>query len=302
MIRLVPRGKDARLWRPPAHWRLLGFCLLVVVALILFEGFATHTIGVSAEPHDPFGGPAPLAHSRPILTARGHRLVSTEPAPGRRIALTFDDGPDLRWTPRIAAILRREHVPATFFVIGSQAARNPGIVRLLVRDGDELGNHTFTHVALSNGPTWQARTQLELTEAVLVGITGHYTRLVRPPYSATTDAVTVAQEHELARLAGSRYLIVLANYDSQDWQRGPVASILRRASPPGGTGGIVMLHDGGGDRSHTVAALRDLIPRLRARGFRFVTVPTKSVVASRMAASRSRASSTPLRSVMSSTT
>src|SRR5437764_8452582 len=135
MIRLVPRGKDARLWRPPAHWRLLGFCLLVVVALILFEGFATHTIGVSAEPHDPFGGPAPLAHSRPILTARGHRLVSTEPAPGRRIALTFDDGPDLRWTPRIAAILRREHVPATFFVIGSQAARNPGIVRLLVRNG-----------------------------------------------------------------------------------------------------------------------------------------------------------------------
>src|SRR5207248_6239816 len=249
-----------------------GFCLLVVSALILFEGFATHTIGVSAEPRDDFGGPAPLAHSRPILTARGDRLVSSEPVPGRRIALTFDDGPDPRWTPRIAAILRREHVPATFFVIGSQAARNPGIVRLLVRDGDELGNHTFTHVALSNGPTWQARTQLELTEAVLVGITGHYTRLVRPPYSATTDAVTVAQEHELARLAGSRYLIVLANYDSQDWQRGPVASILRRASPPGGTGGIVMLHDGGGDRSHTVAALGELIPQLQARGFRFVTV------------------------------
>jgi cellulose synthase/poly-beta-1,6-N-acetylglucosamine synthase-like glycosyltransferase/peptidoglycan/xylan/chitin deacetylase (PgdA/CDA1 family) len=275
-LRLVPRRRDERLrrrlWRPPAHWRLLAFCLIVVLALILFEGFATHTIGVSAEPHDALGGPAPLAHSRPILTARGDRLVSNEPAAGRRIALTFDDGPDPRWTPRIAAILRREHVPATFFVIGSQAARNPGIVRLLVHDGDELGNHTFTHVALSNGPIWQARTQLELTEAVLVGITGHYTRLVRPPYSATTDAITVTEEHAIARVVGSRYLIVLANFDSQDWRRGPVASIVRQASPPGGTGGIVMLHDGGGDRSHTVAALRELIPRLRARGFRFVTV------------------------------
>src|SRR5207248_5872342 len=242
------------------------------LVVLTFEGISVHTIGASAESRGLSGAAAPLTGSRPLLAARGGRLVSVEPPPGRRVALTFDDGPDPRWTPRIAAVLRAEHVPATFFVIGSQAARNPGIVRLLVRDGDELGNHTFTHVALSNGPTWQARTQLELTEAVLVGITGHYTRLVRPPYSATTDAVTVAQEHELARLAGSRYLIVLANYDSQDWQRGPVASILRRASPPGGTGGIVMLHDGGGDRSHTVAALRDLIPRLRARGFRFVTV------------------------------
>jgi cellulose synthase/poly-beta-1,6-N-acetylglucosamine synthase-like glycosyltransferase/peptidoglycan/xylan/chitin deacetylase (PgdA/CDA1 family) len=276
MPRLASREKDARLhprlWRPPAHWRLLGFCLLVVSALILFEGFATHTIGVSAEPRDSFGGPAPLAHSRPILIARGDSLLSNEPLAGRRIALTFDDGPNPRWTPQIAAILRQEHVHATFFLIGSQAARHPGIVRMLVRDGNELGNHTFTHVALSNGPSWQARAQLELTEAVLVGITGHYTRLVRPPYSATADAVTVTEEHDLARVAGKRYLIVLANFDSQDWLRGPVPSIVRRASPPGTTGGIVMLHDGGGNRSHTVAALRELIPRLRARGFRFVTV------------------------------
>ena len=103
MPRLVPRSRDAglrrRLWRPPAHWRLLGFCLLVVSALILFEGFATHTIGVSAEPHDALGGPAPLAGSRPILRARGDRLVSVQPRSGRRVALTFDDGPDPRWTP-----------------------------------------------------------------------------------------------------------------------------------------------------------------------------------------------------------
>jgi cellulose synthase/poly-beta-1,6-N-acetylglucosamine synthase-like glycosyltransferase/peptidoglycan/xylan/chitin deacetylase (PgdA/CDA1 family) len=251
---------------------LLSFCFVVVAVAILFEGIATHTVGASAEPHEAVGGQAPLARSRPILSARGSRLVSIQPPPGRRIALTFDDGPDPRWTPKIAAILRRGHVPATFFVIGSEVARHPDLVRLLVRDGNELGNHTFTHVALSNGPGWQGRLQLDLTEAAIVGITGHYTRLVRPPYSATPDAVTSQDERDLAALAGRRYLIVLANYDSQDWTRPGVAKIVHDASPPGRTGGIVMLHDGGGNRSGTVAALARLIPLLRARGFRFVTV------------------------------
>ena len=199
-------------------------------------------------------------------------MVSSQPPPGRRIALTFDDGPDPAWTPKIAAILRREHVPATFFVVGSEAARHPDLIRLLVRDGDEIGNHTFTHVALSNGPSWERRLQLDLTEAVLVGITGHYSRLVRPPYSATPDAVSDQDERKLAALAGHRYLIVLADNDSEDWRRGGVADIVSNVSPQGTTGGIVMFHDGGGDRSQTVAALQQLIPALRARGFRFVTV------------------------------
>jgi len=258
--------------RIPAHWRLVSFCFVVAVVAILFEGIATHTVGPSAEPRQALGGPAPLVHSRPILAASGSHLVSTQPSPGRRVALTFDDGPDPRWTPKIAAILRRNHVPATFFVIGSEAARHPDLVRLLVRDGNELGNHTFTHVALANGSGWQRRLQLDLTEATIAGITGHYTRLVRPPYSATPDSVSRRDERELATLAGRRYLIVLANYDSEDWSRPGIAKIVNAASPPGTTGGIVMFHDGGGNRSETVAALKQLIPQLRARGFRFVTV------------------------------
>jgi len=259
--------------RVPAHWGLISFCFVVAAVAILFEGIATHTVGASGVGAPEAGGAqAPLAKSRPILSARGSRLVSTQPPPGRRIALTFDDGPDPRWTPKIAAILRREHVPATFFVVGSEAARHPDLVRQLVRDGNELGNHTFTHVALWNGPGWQRRLQLDLTEAVIVGITGHYTRLIRPPYSATPDAVTSQDESALASLAGRRYLIVLANFESQDWARPGVAKIVRDASPPGSTGGIVMFHDGGGNRNETVVALERLIPQLRARGFRFVTV------------------------------
>jgi cellulose synthase/poly-beta-1,6-N-acetylglucosamine synthase-like glycosyltransferase/peptidoglycan/xylan/chitin deacetylase (PgdA/CDA1 family) len=262
----------ARIWSPPAHWRLLGFCLLVMLAVIAFQGFATHTIGASSEPALAKGQTAPLENSRPILVARGGTLTSVQPPAGRRIALTFDDGPDPRWTSQIANELRVAGVPGTFFEIGSQVARYPSVARRLVRDGDELGNHTFTHVLLSAVPAWERRTQIDMTEAAIAGITGHYTRLLRPPYSATPDAVTPTDERVLARLVGRHYYIVLTNYDSKDWERPGVATIIRNASPPGTTGGIVMLHDGGGDRSQTVAALRKLIPLLKARGFRFVTV------------------------------
>jgi cellulose synthase/poly-beta-1,6-N-acetylglucosamine synthase-like glycosyltransferase/peptidoglycan/xylan/chitin deacetylase (PgdA/CDA1 family) len=260
----------ARIWSPPGHWWLLSFCLLVIMAVIGFQGIATHTVGAGTEGST--SSQAPLAGSRPILHARGSTLVSTQPPPGRRIALTFDDGPDPAWTPRIANVLRSYGVHGTFFEIGSQIARYPSIVQRLVHDGDEIGNHTFTHVLLSGVPQWQRNAQIDLTEAAIAGVTHHYTRLIRPPYSATPDAVTPLDERVLARVAGRRYYIVLANYDSQDWRRPGVSKIVANASPPGGTGGIVMLHDGGGNRSQTVAALRVLIPRLRARGFRFVTV------------------------------
>jgi cellulose synthase/poly-beta-1,6-N-acetylglucosamine synthase-like glycosyltransferase/peptidoglycan/xylan/chitin deacetylase (PgdA/CDA1 family) len=262
----VPR----RIWSPPGHWRLFALCLFVVCVVLLFEGIATHTIGATAEPRPEPGASAPLLHERPILAANGNRLVSDQPPPGRRVALTFDDGPDARWTPRIAATLRAAHVPATFFVVGSQAARHPDLLRRLAADGFELGDHTFTHASLTQGAEWRRRLELQLTESVLAGVTRHYARFVRPPYSATPDAVSPAQEQALARLAGRRYLIALSDFDSEDWQRRGVRSIVQHATPPGTTGGIVLMHDGGGDRSQTLAALRELIPRLRARGFRFV--------------------------------
>lgn len=269
-----PRSPRVPSWvrRPSGHWRLLAFCGLVVAVVLVFQGVATHTIGATAEPAPDASAATPLVGQRPILEARDGRLHSIQPPAGRRIALTFDDGPDPRWTPQIAAVLKAAHVPATFFVVGSQAARHPGLIRSLVRDGNELGNHTFTHSSLSAGTEWERRHQLELTEATLAGITGHYARFVRPPYSATPDAVSAGQERQLARLAGRRYDIVLADFDSNDWQRKGVARILHDASPPGTTGGIVMFHDGGGNRAMTVAAVRALIPRLRARGFRFVSL------------------------------
>jgi cellulose synthase/poly-beta-1,6-N-acetylglucosamine synthase-like glycosyltransferase/peptidoglycan/xylan/chitin deacetylase (PgdA/CDA1 family) len=244
----------------------------MVLVLVAFQGFCTHTIGASAEPRASPRPSAPLQGSRSLLVARRGRLRSPQPPAGRRIALTFDDGPDPTWTPRVAAVLRAARVPATFFMVGSQAARHPDLVRLVQRSGAEIGDHTFTHSSLSSGPMWQRRAQLDFTEAVLAGITGRYPRFVRPPYSATSDTVTPADERALAQLAGRRYIVALADYDSEDWRRPGVAKIVANASPRQGRGGVIMFHDGGGDRAQTVAAIRQLIPRLRARGYRFVSL------------------------------
>jgi cellulose synthase/poly-beta-1,6-N-acetylglucosamine synthase-like glycosyltransferase len=167
-------------------------------------------------------------------------------------------------------VLRRNGVPATFFMIGSQAARHADLVREVERAGDEIGNHTFTHAGMSTGPAWLRSAQVGLTEAVLVGITGQYSRFIRPPYSATSDAVTPRTERALAKAAGRRYIIALADYDSHDWEKPGVAQIIRNATPPAGRGGVIMFHDGGGDRSQTVAALARIIPRLRAQGYSLV--------------------------------
>jgi cellulose synthase/poly-beta-1,6-N-acetylglucosamine synthase-like glycosyltransferase/peptidoglycan/xylan/chitin deacetylase (PgdA/CDA1 family) len=255
---------------------LLGFCLGMLVLLLLVDGFTTKTVGVAGT------GARQAAHSllagaRPVLVADGRGgLVSRQPRPGRRIALSFDDGPSAEWTPRIAAILLREHVPATFFEVGSQVVRHPELTGMLHRDGFELGNHTFTHASLAGLPGWEATLQVALTESAISGVTGVRPRLVRPPYSSTTEAVTPAEERAWGALAAHGYAIALANFDTEDWARPGVGAILASVlSDPAvrrGEGGIVLMHDAGGNRAQTVAALPRLIAALRARGFAFTTV------------------------------
>jgi cellulose synthase/poly-beta-1,6-N-acetylglucosamine synthase-like glycosyltransferase/peptidoglycan/xylan/chitin deacetylase (PgdA/CDA1 family) len=257
--------------RTAARWSLLVLLLAALAAALAVQGLSTRTTGPSRTPlvKDVSGV---LAGARPVLGWNGSRLVSRQPPPGRRLALTFDDGPDPRWTPRIAAALRRLHVPATFFVIGSKVVRYPDLVRSLHRWGFELGNHTFTHVDLASLPVWERRLQISLTERALDAVVGVGSRLVRPPYSSVPAAVTRAQERAYADLASHGYLIVLSDLDGEDWQRPGVGAIVRAVTPRHDGGGIVLLHDGGGDRSQTLAAVERLVPRLRARGFRFVTV------------------------------
>ena len=258
---------------PPAgHWRFLAVVLIVGTVALTFQGLATHTIGPAVEAPPIESGARPLEGEGAVFAAAGDRLVPVGRSAGKRIALTFDDGPDPRWTPAIADVLNEFNVNATFFVVGSQAARHPEIVRRLVRDGHQIGNHTFTHTALASGSKRLREAQLAVTEATLAGTAGRYARYVRPPYSATPDVVGTKESKELARLIGNRYYLVLADLDSKDWKRPGADEIVRRASPTNGMGGVVLMHDGGGERSQTVAALRTLIPRLKAEGYRFTTV------------------------------
>jgi cellulose synthase/poly-beta-1,6-N-acetylglucosamine synthase-like glycosyltransferase/peptidoglycan/xylan/chitin deacetylase (PgdA/CDA1 family) len=257
--------------RGAARWALLALLVVALVAALAAQGLSTRTTGASRTP-TATGVKGHLAGSRPILSWNGHRLRSGEAPPGRRIALTFDDGPDPTWTPRIAAALLRLRVPATFFVVGSKVVRHPGLVARLYREGFELGNHTFTHADLARVPSWERGLQITLTQSALAGAVGVGSRLVRPPYSSTPAAVTSSQAHALADVASRGYVIVLSNFDGEDWRRPGVGAIVRAATPPGNSGGIVLLHDGGGNRSQTLAAVKRLVPLLRARGFRFVTV------------------------------
>ena len=256
--------------RAASRWVVLGLLLLILAVLLGAQGLSTRTTGRSATPTAAGGGP--LSSEGPLLTWNGDRLTSRESEVGKRIALTFDDGPDPRWTPRIAAALSRLHAPATFFVVGSKVVSHPEVVQHLRREGFELGNHTFTHADVSALPGWEQRLQLGLTDNTLAGAVGIRPRLFRPPYSSVTAAASERQAAALESVARRGYDVVLADFDGEDWRRPGVDEIVASATPQGERGGIVLLHDGGGDRSQTVRAVERLVPALRARGFELVTV------------------------------
>jgi cellulose synthase/poly-beta-1,6-N-acetylglucosamine synthase-like glycosyltransferase/peptidoglycan/xylan/chitin deacetylase (PgdA/CDA1 family) len=216
------------------------------------------------------GGPQNLVHGGPVINATGQHPYSYQMR-RKTVALTFDDGPDPIWTPKILAILRREHVPATFFLVGAHAASNPSIVRAELAAGDEIGSHTYTNANLASAG-WRLPLELTLTQNALAGTAGIRTRLLRPPYSSEPDALRAAQWPAYWRASRFGYLIVLTTVDTQDWARTSVATIVRNAMPKGDSGAIVMMHDSGGNRARTVRALPQIIDRLRTRGYRFVTV------------------------------
>jgi cellulose synthase/poly-beta-1,6-N-acetylglucosamine synthase-like glycosyltransferase/peptidoglycan/xylan/chitin deacetylase (PgdA/CDA1 family) len=247
----------------------------VVLALstaLLFHGYAHHGIGrASTAPRGsrtPLVGP-PLRGAVLDLQDESPRAVV---APDRTIALTFDDGPDPRWTPAVLDVLERHRAPATFFVVGSRVLEHPSLVRRIRREGHELGVHTFSHVDLGALSSWEADLQLSLTQTALAGAAGVRSGLYRPPYSSTTAAMSAEDYVSYRSVARRGYLIALADFDSRDWQRDGVDAIVGRATPPDGAGGVVLFHDGGGERTESVAALERLLTSLEARGYRFVTV------------------------------
>jgi cellulose synthase/poly-beta-1,6-N-acetylglucosamine synthase-like glycosyltransferase/peptidoglycan/xylan/chitin deacetylase (PgdA/CDA1 family) len=199
------------------------------------------------------------------------QISTSNPRPGT-VALTFDDGPDPRWTPRILDILRDHGAHATFFVIGSQAVKHPELLARMHAEGHEIGNHTYTHpVALDQAPEWRFSLELSATQRVTEAATGHSAILFRYPYMTSLAEPQGSDQRAINRAASFGYQLVGQSSDTSDWARPGTGEIVARAlANPDGQ--VILLHDGGGDRSQTVAALPAILEGLRARRLRAATV------------------------------
>lgn len=193
------------------------------------------------------------------------------------VALTFDDGPDGRWTPKILDILRAKEVRATFFVIGQNMQKSPGLVQREVREGHVVGGHTWTHPNISEVSSAQAQIELSATQRLFETLTGKSMRLWRPPFFGDAEPSTPREVEPLLLAQRQGYITVGLRIDPDDWKKPDprliVEHTLERLEDKGQRAGqVVLLHDSGGDRSRTVAALPILIDALRAKGYRLVGV------------------------------
>src|SRR5450755_2508922 len=200
-----------------------------------------------------------------------------------QLAMTFDDGPDPEWTPKILDILKHKQVPATFFLIGIQAEKFGGLTQRVYREGHEIGNHTFTHPDISSIGTGYMKVELNLTERLFASRLGIRTMLFRPPYSVDAEPDTEDEVRPLELTQSMGYITIGNKIDPKDWSDVPAltpqqiaAAVLDHLPPcqPNDQkcGNIVLLHDGGGNRERTVLALPLIIDGARARGFTFVPV------------------------------
>ena len=194
-------------------------------------------------------------------------------APGK-IVLTFDDGPDPDYTPRILDILKREHCPAAFFVVGSMAEKNISILRREYEDGFEIGNHTFFHPDISTIGIPRVNLELNATRKLIESVTGRSTILFRPPFNADAEPQTLAEVIPVAESRRQSYITIGESIDPWDWQPGVTAdSIIARVIKQKDAGSMLLLHDAGGDtREETVKALPEIIHFFRSHGYKFTTI------------------------------
>ena len=191
-----------------------------------------------------------------------------------QVAITFDDGPDPRWTPKILDILKTANVKAAFFLVGVNAERYPSLVRRIVDDGHEIGNHTYYHPNLALCWPEHIRLELNATQLLLETITGRATTLFRPPYASDTGPTQLSELAPLKIAEDLNYLVVLENIDPQDWAKPGADIILRRIKQQRHDGSVILLHDAGGDRSQTVEALPRILDWLHTRGDSVVPLST----------------------------
>ncbi|MFE8966307.1 polysaccharide deacetylase family protein [Streptomyces albogriseolus] len=266
-----PDRRGALRRRIPLRLALPLLVLVALAAMLMLRGYVHSEILADHRVQDPAPTtevPKEILEGGPVIDARTGK-AATLSVPDRRLVLTFDDGPDPTWTPKVLDVLKKHDAHAVFFVTGTMASRHPDLVQRMVDEGHELGLHTFNHPDLSLQSTKRIDWELSQNQLALTGAAGIRTSLFRPPYSSFSAAMD-NESWPVTKYIGSRgYLTVVNNTDSEDWKRPGVDEIIRRATPENGKGAIVLMHDSGGDRSQTVAALDRFLPDLKDKGYQF---------------------------------
>lgn len=194
----------------------------------------------------------------------------------KQLVLTFDDGPDGRWTPSVLSTLKKYHVPAAFFMVGLQMEKNLPLVKQVYDAGNTIGNHTFTHHDMAENSDQRSFAELKLTRMLLESITGQSTILFRAPYNADADPTGHEEIWPMVIASRRNYLFVGESIDPNDWQPGVTADQIYRRVLEGvhnEYGHIILLHDAGGStRKPTVTALPRIIETLQREGYQFISL------------------------------
>ncbi|WP_221357419.1 glycosyltransferase [Streptomyces beigongshangae] len=260
--------------RLPMRYLLPLLVLVALMAMLMLRGFVHSEILADHRVQSPAASdrvPEEILEGGPVIDTRDGRTDSLE-IPDRELVLTFDDGPDPEWTPKVLEVLKRYDAHGVFFITGSMASRHPDLVRRMVDEGHEIGLHTFNHPDLSLQSKSRIDWELSQNQLALAGAAGIRTSLFRPPYSSFAREMD-NKSWPVTEYVGSRgYITVVNNTDSQDWRRPGVEQIIRNAMPKDGKGAVVLMHDSGGDRSQTVAALDRFISGLKDDGYDFDTL------------------------------
>lgn len=225
----------------------------------------------------------PAASDSPFVPKNPGLRISRVNVPGNLVALTFDDGPHGTLTPRILDILGRYGAKGTFFVLGQNASRFPGILRRAVAEGHEIGSHTWSHVKMTSCGREKLFSEMNRTRDAIVNATGHAPAVMRPPYGAI-NASTLQTIYSAYGTPA-----ILWDVDTNDWRKPGVQTVISRAVNGARSGSIILVHD---IHASTADAIEGIVKGLQARGFRLVTV-SELIAAGRRAAGGSAPARTP---------
>lgn len=261
--------------------KVITMCLAYILMVSLIFGIYVHAAPVHNNPNnilihykivsipDPAGS-SEIAYRQPYYKLPYKNVVFyIAHTDKKEVALTFDDGPDVTFTPKILDILKENNTKATFFVLGKRAKAHPEIVKRIVQEGHAIGNHSWDHPNLGKLSANEINSEIQRTDNILFYLLGYHPALVRPPYGAADLGV-------IREVGSMGYKIVQWSVDTRDWAGTPSSQIMLNVRKRLHPGAIILLHCAGVqgvNLSNTTTALPQIIKELKAQGYEFVTIP-----------------------------